>query len=109
MQERAVVGGVEVEPDAQPFLGAGGDANDWSRDQRWVVFTERRRDDQQDLYLLDADVMPSGAEWIGGYWKYDIHPDGDRFLVLLEPELESVGLVVVENWLEELERLVPPG
>jgi Tol biopolymer transport system component len=28
---------------------------DWSADGNRVVFTERRRDDQQDLYLLDLE------------------------------------------------------
>jgi Tol biopolymer transport system component len=190
-------------------------ANDWSRDGRRVVFTERRRDDQHDIYLLDLSdddpapapfatstdneamarfspdgrwiafakdvagtpqifVAPSqregeraperqvsrrggwgpvwspagdklyyiivdgsgllsvpvtttgaqsvsfgpeqpvltdlrlpGVDWLGGDRAYDIHPDGDRFLMLLEREIESMSLVVVENWLDELKRLGP--
>ncbi len=39
---------------------------------------------------------------------YDISPDGQRFLMLKEVEqTEKTRLVVVQNWFEELKRLVP--
>jgi serine/threonine-protein kinase len=40
--------------------------------------------------------------------KWDIHPDGDRFLMLQieHPEAPS-GIRIVTNWFAELERLVP--
>ena len=40
--------------------------------------------------------------------KWDIHPDGDRFLMLQieHPEVPP-GIRVVTNWTTELERLVP--
>jgi hypothetical protein len=40
--------------------------------------------------------------------KWDIHPDGDRFLMLqaVHPEPPE-GIRVVTNWFSELERLVP--
>jgi serine/threonine-protein kinase len=41
-------------------------------------------------------------------WNYDISPDGERFLMIREPETEPVTqLHVVFNWFEELKRLVP--
>jgi len=40
--------------------------------------------------------------------KWDIHPDGDRFLMLRHETTDPVeGIRVVTNWFAELERLVP--
>ena len=49
--------------------------------------------------------------WGGGTWPYDIAPDG-RFLIIRSGQAEAgVGtapqIVVVQNWFEELKRLVP--
>jgi len=42
---------------------------------------------------------------------YDIHPDGERFLMVKPVETTEGGarndVVLVQNWFEELERLVP--
>ncbi|HET9384742.1 MAG TPA: protein kinase [Gemmatimonadales bacterium] len=41
---------------------------------------------------------------------YDISPDGKRFLMIkpvVDPTAAPAGLVVVQNWLEDLKRLVP--
>ena len=43
---------------------------------------------------------------------YDISPDGERFVLVKElsggdGETEAPQVVLVENWFEELERLVP--
>ena len=42
--------------------------------------------------------------------NYDLSPDGERFLMLRtvsQDDAESTPLIVVTNWLQELERLVP--
>ncbi len=42
--------------------------------------------------------------------NYDIHPDGQRFLMIKEAEQTGetgTELIVVENWFQELKRLVP--
>jgi serine/threonine protein kinase len=40
---------------------------------------------------------------------YDVSPDGQRFLVVKRPANQvTPQIVVVQNWLEELNRLVPP-
>lgn len=52
----------------------------------------------------------------GNYFRawdrnYDISPDGQRFLMLKEvgqTEETEIRLVLVQNWFEELKRLVPP-
>ncbi len=38
---------------------------------------------------------------------YDVHPDGQQFLMIRSNEPEATGYAVVLNWLEELKRLVP--
>ena len=42
---------------------------------------------------------------------YDIHPDGERFLMIKPVEtadgVERNDVVLVQNWFEELKRLVP--
>jgi hypothetical protein len=38
---------------------------------------------------------------------FDVTPDGRRFLVVDAPDTSRDELVVVENWFEELKRLVP--
>ena len=41
---------------------------------------------------------------------YDVAPDGNRFLMVLQKDLPpqpSIELVLVENWFEELKRAVP--
>ena len=41
---------------------------------------------------------------------YDVAPDGKRFLMIKESESDenaSIELILVQNWFEELKRLVP--
>ena len=40
-------------------------------------------------------------------YSYDIHPDGDRFLLFQRHETHPVQLHLIENWFEELPQLVP--
>jgi len=43
-----------------------------------------------------------------GFQKYDISPDGKRFLMMKEDTVQDQGQInVVLNWFEELKRLVP--
>jgi hypothetical protein len=46
----------------------------------------------------------------GPFRGYDITPDGQRFLMVREveqPPTRVTHMVLVQNWLEELNRLVP--
>jgi len=47
----------------------------------------------------------------GTFPFYDVSPDGQRFLMLKPAETAAPGtqIVVVQNWFEELKRLVPTG
>ena len=54
--------------------------------------------------LMEGDFAP-GIRW-GRKW--DIHPAGDRFLVLQVEDIDPPREIrVVRNWFTELERLVP--
>ena len=48
----------------------------------------------------------------GGQWWFDMTPDGERFLMITasggaEDTSAPPSLVLVQNWFEELRRLVP--
>ena len=61
----------------------------------------------EEKVLLKGLRMPS-PHWLGDGPSYDVSPDGERFLMVLENETpETMELVVVLNWFEELKRLVP--
>ncbi len=55
--------------------------------------------------LFDApyDLDPLGV----GFPNYDVSLDGQQFLMVRGTAEETTGYVVVENWFEELTRLVP--
>jgi serine/threonine-protein kinase len=57
--------------------------------------------------VLDKLSLPP-FDIVGGC-SYDIDPDGRRFIMVLGDESYSAArtLVIVQNWLEELKRLVP--
>jgi len=66
----------------------------------------------------DRNGFLAGAEkplFQGSYYAlqagrtYDVAPDGKRFLMIKEASLTKtpVQLLVVQNWFEELKRLVP--
>ncbi|MCG8608475.1 hypothetical protein MJD09_26240, partial [bacterium] len=41
--------------------------------------------------------------------RWDVHPDGDRFIMISAPEAEERRIYVIQNFDEELKRLVPVG
>ncbi len=61
------------------------------------------------LVLGKARLLDSTPFWSVSYRaQYDVHPDGQRILVLAESENESRPRInVVLNWFEELKRLAP--
>jgi serine/threonine-protein kinase len=99
----------------------GGDVAAWSRDGQELFF---KSPDGRQLFavpmqsgttlvaarpqvLFESAMATSG----GGYRGYDIAPDG-RFLILRSSQAEAgiaaaSEIVVVQNWFEELKRLVP--
>ena len=54
--------------------------------------------------------MASGVTLVGGSNRpFDVTPDGERFVILAEAkeETDALQLILVQNWFQELERLVP--
>lgn len=113
-----------------PVTARGGWEPLWSSDGRELFFTAEQEGQTWTLNVVDVTPMgdrlelsepsalfvvndPDEAE---GYQNgsnsgaaYDISPDGRRFLIVrVSNPQPATEIVVVENWLEELERLVPP-
>jgi len=99
----------------------GGDAPVWARGGRELIYLDAEN------HLTSVSVDTAGSTfragppvtlvksvyYAPGPWRaYDVSPDGQRFLVLKEQPSASAtaptGFVVVQNWFEELKRLVPP-
>ena len=60
------------------------------------------------LFDLDPYVKPSGL----ANRRIDISPEGDRFLMLKtgggsDEDAETTSIIIVQNWFEELKKLVP--
>ncbi len=58
----------------------------------------------------DLEVPEERRDPRFGRRNYDIHPDGDRFLMIKRAETsEGLGnqVILVQTWFEELKRLVP--
>ena len=57
--------------------------------------------------LFEGQYFATGP----GDAHYDVHPDGQRFLMIKEggagDETSAEELIVVQNWFEELKSLVP--
>ena len=56
--------------------------------------------------LFNGDYR-GGSSTPAGYQYYDISPDGKRFLMLKELTPGQTQINVIQNWSEELKRLVP--
>ena len=55
-------------------------------------------------------LFESQHEFGQAYRKYDVTPDGQRFLTIKpDPNAERREVIVVLNWFEELKRIVPSG
>ena len=96
----------------------GGCCAVWSPDGSEIFF---RRLEQNALYAVAVDTAAGfragnprrlfeWEAWGFGYaTAYDVSPDGSRLLAALPADADNdpYRLVVVENWFEELKRLVP--
>lgn len=63
---------------------------------------------QREIYIRPYPVSPTGSPRP----QYDVTADGQRFLLLTpsggpDCSAERSRIVVVQNWFEELKRLVP--
>jgi hypothetical protein len=100
----------------------GGIAPTWRRDGAELFYTGFTVGDSIAMYA--APVTTSASRFSPGTPRklfegryvnsgpahgYDVAPDGQRFLMVrrIDPPPLRSELVLVENWLEELKRLVP--
>ena len=101
--------------DGQWLISRGGGTKPlWGPDGRELFYVADTR-----LMAVSVETEPSfapgNAEVVfEGYWQgapghtYDIAPDGERFLMIKESdEISSTEFILVQNWFEELKRLVP--
>jgi hypothetical protein len=84
----------------------------WSRDGREVIYRSGSRWWVVPLDVIDGRATPGRARLLveGPYLNvpgisWDLHPDGDRLLLIDGPREASVDRIhMIPNWVEELER-----
>jgi hypothetical protein len=96
----------------------GGTEPLWSADGRELFYRDGRAvlavsvETTSAFAFGDPQVLFSGPyRRTGGYRgrAYDVTPDGERFVMIRQSEMDVAGgeIIVIQNWLEELKRLVP--
>ncbi len=116
------LGAAEVFVAQFPFEGGkwristdGGGLPVWAPDGKAVYYWSAGRLMQADVQTTPSFRRVGSPQMLfekRGVIEYDIHPDGDRFLIIQRKlgELEGGTRVrVVENWFEELKQLAPVG
>jgi len=99
-----------------PISTEGGTEPRWSADGRELFY--RLEDKMMVVEVQSEPAFTSGRPQLVfevpylpdpfGTSNYDISPDGQRFLMLIEDTAQAQGQInVVLNWFEELKRLVP--
>jgi hypothetical protein len=93
--------------------GRGGAKPLWSSTGREIFF---RNGDQVMSVVVEStapfEVGPPRVLFEAGYANgysrdWDVAPDGERFVMMKEGEVEVGEWILVQNWFSELERLVP--
>ena len=94
----------------------GGIAPVWSRDGRELYYTNGNQimvvqiTQEPDLNVGMPEPLFEGPYEMGGNFGqgYDVSLDGRQFLMVKKSDDPGVQLILVQNWFEELKRLVPP-
>ena len=98
---------ISAEYGEQPLWSANGDEIFYRRGDEWLsvpVSTD------PELEVGIPQVMFQGPYINVSDLSYDVAPDGQRFLVLKQPDQPAATRIhVVANWFEELKRLAPPA
>ena len=106
----------EVDGGRFPISAGGGSEPLWSPDGNEIVYRAGDRLMAVPVRTEPAFHAGSPQELFTGVYvsrgtrNYDIHPDGERFLMIKPVETtEGLGnqVILVQNWFEELKRLVP--
>ena len=97
----------------------GGTRPLWAPDGRELFYLSRGGELMAVRVQTEPSFAPGNAQVVfGGRTlapalgrSYDISPDGKRFLMIKEPtrDASSTEIILVQNWFQELERLVPTG
>ena len=105
----------------QPISTGGGRLPLWSRNGRELFFSSLDGRQMFAVAVQSGTTLVAGRPQVlfefamlaqtGGNRPYDIAPDG-RFVIIRSGQAEAGGgtasdLIVVQNWFEELKRLVP--
>jgi dipeptidyl aminopeptidase/acylaminoacyl peptidase len=102
-------------PFAKKISTGGGHQPMWSRDGKELFYRTGDKmkaasiETEPEFKVTGSEVLFEGKSLT--YWRgnYDVSGDGQRFLMVMESEERSAAtqLIVVLNWFEELEGLVP--
>ncbi len=115
---------IYVSPFSNPTQGKwrvsrdGGTEPVWSGDGRELFYR-----DGSAVFAVAVDASSAFASgepqllFTGPYYRaglfrrhtYDVTSDGQKFVMIRESEMDTAGseIIVIQNWLEELKRLVP--
>jgi len=97
----------------QMISNNGGTGPVWSRDGRELFYYEK---DMMKIVTIDTspklewetpETLFGGIDLTGGVPDYDIHPDGDKFVMIRSWRSQLNSINIVLNWFEELKRLDP--
>jgi len=97
----------------------GGDRGLWSPDGQKIYYRSRNGSSKE-MYSVDVtsgDVFSKGNPqrvfegdyFLSGVRRFDIHPDGERFIMLQNSHVnqQAQKIFVIQNFSEELKRLAP--
>ena len=93
----------------------GGNQPVWSPDGKKIYYRNGNEMYAVDVTATDAFSKGNPKKiFVGNYFlprgrKWDIHPDGDRFIMLQDPQVapEEQKIFVIQDFSEELKRLAP--
>ena len=88
----------------EPVWSPAGDEIYFRYGNQWLAVTVKT---EPSFSAGSARVLFEGNFANTPGYSYDIHPDGDRFLLFQRHESHPVQLRLIENWFEELRQLVP--
>ena len=99
------------------FSRGGGTQPLWARNGRELFYVDSQGQlmavpvqTESALEFGNAEIILDGTTVGGRIGRtYDVSPDGERFLMITEAGASDVELILVQNWGEELKRLVPTG
>jgi serine/threonine-protein kinase len=91
----------------EPLWAADGSEIYYRNGSRWWAVPVQL---EPEFTFGDPELIIEGPYLNVGGRSYDLHPDGERFLMIDVPRVESSDRIhIITNWAAEVERLVPSG